>query len=357
MNLLLHLIRSTRLKASCLNKMSALGVLLLTACGVTSPIAVNTTEPAPVDLSNHIRRIGIYDQNMESNHEGTVIGLDEWIRHTDQLLTEAGRDAAMNGLMEELIKDPRFDTILMIETVSNVSLPFQDIPWAAMKDLCVDHGIDALFALSYFETDTKVTLKKARVGQKDLLRENVIIKGKEITLETLIENGWRIYDPFNKEILDEVVMNDQLVNKATGEDPFDAFQAVENRADSIISMSGKNGSYFGLRLQPYELTKKRELFIKGSENLEKAYALTQDKNWDAAKELWIIDAASTDNKISSRASHNLAVIHEFFGDLETALAWALKAYAIQESRYYNGYTDVLQDRLSNRTLIEEQLMK
>lgn len=335
--------------------------MLLTACSVTSPIAVNTTEPAPVDLSNHIRRIGIYDQNVESSKEETVIGLDEWVRHTDQLLTEAGRDAAMNGLLEELTKDPRFDTIMMIQSETSALLPFREdetnTPWAAMKDLCVDYGIDALFALSYFETDTKVTLKKAKVGQKDLLRENVIVKGKEITLETLIENGWRIYDPFNKEILDEVVMNDQLVNKATGEDPYDAFQAVENRADSIISLSGKSGSYFGLRLQPYEQTIEREFFIKGSENLEKAYALTLDNNWIAAKDLWIIDAANNDNKISSRACHNLAVIHEYFGDLENALAWAIKASVIQDSKYYHSYAEVLQDRLSNKALIEEQLMK
>ena len=344
-----------------LRRLPFFSILLFTACSVTSPIAVNTTEPAPVDLSKDIRRIGIYSEEFKSEEAVKSFGLDEWVQYTDQLLSEAGREAALKGLFEKLTEDPRFDTIVIIESDLDKKLFSQQsahaIQWNAMKDICLDNRVDALFSLAYFQTDTKVTLKKAKVNQKDLLRENIMVSGSEITLETLIENGWRIYDPFNKAVLDEIVLNEQLVNTAKGENSFDAFQAVEDRKDSLISISGKNGSTFALRLQPYERLIERDFFVKGSENMVKADEFIKNENWAEAKILWESDSTNPDPKISGRACHNLAVLSEYNGDLETALAWALKSTAVYNSKLAANYLDALETRLVKTQLIEEQLMK
>ena len=341
--------------------LSCFCLLLLTACSVTSPVAVSTTEPAPVDLSKDIKRIGIYGQELNSDQTIKSFGLEEWVRYTDQLLSEAGRQAALKGLFEELTRDPRFDTIVIIEAHTSQNLTVNRnmdlIPWNTIKDICLRNSIDALFSLAYFETDTKVSLKKAKVTQKNLLRENTTVNGREITLETLIENGWRIYDPFKKEVLDEIVLNEQLVNTARGEDPFDAFQAVEDRQDSLISISSKNGSSFALRLQPFEQRIERDFYVKGSENMVKANDFIKSENWAQAKILWESDSKNPDPKISGRAFHNLAVLNEYHGDVETAHAWALKSTAVYNSKLTANYLEALEARLVKTQIIEERLMK
>jgi len=335
--------------------------LTISSCGITQQVAVKTTEPAEVDLSAGIKRIGIINESITKELDPETGELEAWVSHSDKNLSEAAKDAALKGLFNELTHDSRFDSILILHQVNSSRLTTHDvnseIPWDHMKELCAKYQVDALFALAFHETDTRISLKKARIEQRNLLRERIQAKGHEITLETLIENGWRIYDPFNKRILDEITLKDQLVSRAKGEDPLKAFQAIEDRRDSLLSFSEKTGSNFGLRLQPSVHTISRPYYSKGSENLEKADDLAQSEDWQSAAALWKLDIAHTKPRIRGRAYHNMAVINEVHGDLHSAYDLATKSYEAFDSKLAKQYLLSLDQRIKNQQVLENQLLQ
>ena len=333
---------------------------IISSCGVTHQVSVQTMEPAPVDLSSNIKRIGIINESLVLDNPEVSSDLEAWVTYSDKQLSEAAKEAALAGLFDELSKDSRFDTILLIQNTKNDLLGSKsesnEIPWHAMEELCTRYEVDALFALASYETDTQISVKKTKFDQKDMLRERIALNGHEITLETLIENGWRIYDPFNKIILDEITLNNQIISKAKGEDPIMAFHAIEDRTDSVLVISKKTGSNFGLRLQPYSQTISRPYFAKGTENLEKADTMAKSENWQSAAELWKLDMSHPKPKMRSRAYFNLAVVNELHGDLDTALDWAAKSYGEYESKLTEQYLDALNQRLSRQKQLEDQYL-
>ncbi|MGB5691078.1 MAG: DUF6340 family protein [Flavobacteriaceae bacterium] len=335
--------------------------LMLSSCGVTQQVAVQTLEPAKVDLSSGIRRIGIINESMSEMDDQETSELEAWVRYSDQNLSEEAKNAALKGLFNELTHDTRFDSILVLHQETSLQLEgnqFNDgIPWEQMEELCKKYQVDALFALAFHETDTRISLKKTKLEKRNLLRERVETRGHEITLETLIENGWRIYDPYNKRILDEITLKNQLISKAKGEDPLEAFQAIEDRRDSVLSFSSKTGSNFGSRLHPQKQTISRPYFIKGSENLQKANEMAQAEDWQSAADLWKLDMAHTKPRIRSRAYYNMAVINEVHGDLQSALELATISNEVYDSKMTKQYVLALDDRIKNQQQIEDQYLQ
>ena len=333
---------------------------ILFSCGVTHKVSVPVWEPAPVDLANEIKRIGILNQSLNTQSTESLTGLEAWVAYSDEELSESAKNAALKALHKELLRDSRFDTVIVMSEQNDIgSLSFSDhntIPWEKMISLCQEFNVDAIFALAHHETDTELSIKKAKIKQKDLVRDNYTIRGNQIKLETLIENGWRIYDPYNKLILDEIMINNQIVSRGEGEDPYQAFESIVDRKDSVIVAGENAGTQFGSRLNPYAETIWRSYYIKGSSNLEKADSLARVEAWKDAAKLWEKDLSHPSPKIRGRAYFNMAVVNELHGDLESARDWAAKSYDIDDTRSTQRYLDDLYYRITRSNLIEEQAL-
>ena len=333
-------------------------LILFQACGTTKEVPVTVVEPAPVELSQEIKRIGVISSCSVVSETTVLEELEPWVSHMDNKWSQEAKKAALQGLFQQLSKDTKFDTILLLNDVPSKYITLgenkEEIDWDQLGSICLENDVDALFALASFQTDTEVSIKKTRIEQKNLLREVVKIPGNEITLKTMIENGWRIYDPGKRAILDEITINDELTSSAQGEDPYMAFQAIEDRKDSLISKGSKAGHNFGSRLQPYSTVVWRDYYTKGSTNMEKADSLAQSDNWQQAAALWKLDIVHPKEKIRARAQYNLAVANELHGDLESAVNWATKSYDTYASKSTELYLDQLQTRVLNTNRIEEQ---
>lgn len=334
-------------------------LLCLTACSSTRQLGVTTLEPASVELAHNIKRIGIINSSLPSEREEYKDRLDQILSSEDQELARQGTDAAINGLFDELAKDKRFDEILLLEDVPEVIKGIDKTPteqsWQTIESLCEKHQVDAIFSLAYYDTDTKMSLKKTKMEQRDLMREKVEVKAHEITLETLIENGWRIYDPQHKEIIDEFTFNDQITSSAKGISPMRALRSIRDRKDSVLHKSMNAGSTYGSRLQPSKQLIYRDYYTNGSENLLEADKLAQQEDYKGATALWKQDIEHSSSKIRARACHNLAVIEEFSGDLETALDWASKSYDQAKSKIAQDYIEELKLRIAQKETIAQQL--
>jgi len=221
-------------------------VISITACSSTKQVVIDTMEPAPIDLAKEIRKIGVVNASREVKDVIQQGGLDYLVDAQDKWLNEKGKTAALEGLVEELQSDPSFKSVALLEDVSNTMLDFHSIDntidWNKIQAICLENEVDVIFALSYYNLETEVKLKKTTMQELNLMRDKVEVEAQEITLATLIKNGWRIYDPKSELVLDEFVFDDEIVASAKGVNPVDALRAVENRKDSIQIGKHKGGN-------------------------------------------------------------------------------------------------------------------
>ena len=333
-------------------------LVIIISCSTTRNVDILTIEPAPVSLSNTIKRIGVIGGNIHLTKEKEQTGLHQLIYRENLQLAEEARDAAINGLYNELAADKRFDTIILIEDIVQNDLDPElrgnYLNWKTIESLCQEHKVDAIFSMAYYDSDTRVSLKKTTMEQLNLLRVKEKVAAHQITLETLIENGWRIYDPANKLLIDEFTFNDQIVSTAKGLDPYEALQAIEGRAKNIVEQSTQAGSSYGARLQPYEHSITRQYYVKCTPNFEQAEAFTLSGDWDSAAKLWKKETENPDPKINGKACYNLAILNERNNNLTSAMDWATRAYSQYQYKKFAVYIEALKFRMKQNDLIQLQ---
>ena len=333
--------------------------LVLVSCSATKQYTLSALEPASVDLATSITKIGVINESNTSARSTYKTRIEQILSTKDQQLQKDGIDAAISGLFDELVKDQRFDTVQLIETKINNSMGLGDladnIAWDEIKEICDVYGVDAIFSLAYYEADTQISVKKKKIEEQNMLRQYVKVAGHEITLETLIENGWRIYDPYNEMVIDELVFNDQITSTGTGSNEMDAFYDMSDRREAVLDQSKNAGSSYGLRLLPQEQEVIRDYYVRGSEKLVEAKHLILEDNWEAAASLWEQEVSNENVKIKAKACHNMAFYNEMNGKYQAALDWAIKASEHDADKAILAYKEALQERIANTKIALEQL--
>ncbi len=330
-------------------------------CSATKEYALSALEPAKVGLSTTITKIGIINENAASEKSAYKTRMEQLLSAKNRQLEKVGIEAAIVGLFNELQKDQRFDTIQLILTEVNESKGLGDtidaIAWSAIRDICETHGVDAIFSLAYYETDTQVSLKKKAVEEQNMLRQMVKVSGLEITLETLIENGWRIYDPYNQKVIDEIVFNEQITATGQGSNPLYALENIEDRRETVSEQSTQAGSLYGRRLLPQEKEVMRDYYVRGSNKLVEAKKLTIEGHLEAAADLWKMETTHENDNIKAKACFNMAFYQETQGRYTSALDWAEKAYAHIPNKRAFAYLKTLENRIDQSKIVQEQLQR
>lgn len=332
-----------------------ISLVTIVSCNATRDIEISTLEPAPVTLSHNIKRVGIIGGEVHVKEDNQRTGINLLISQENQQLALKAKDAAIAGLYDELSSDKRFDTIILLEDIVQNEEDLQNygdyLNWNTVESLCKEYRVDAIFSMAYYESDTRVSLKKTTMEQLDLLRVKTKVSAQQITLETLIENGWRIYDPSSKLLIDEFTFNNQIVSTAKGLRPYEALQAIEGRTESIIEQGKNTGSSYGSRLHPYEHSVTRDYYVRGTPGFEQAEVFTLSGDWDAAEDLWKKEAENSDSKISGKACYNLAILNERNKHLADAMEWATMAYSKYQTKKLEVYIEALKSRQSKNQII------
>ncbi|WP_297702442.1 hypothetical protein, partial [uncultured Eudoraea sp.] len=92
-------------------------LVIIVSCSTTRNVEIETMEPAQVSLSNAIKRVGIIGGRVHLKDENEQTGLNRLISRENQILAIKAKDAAINGLYNELVGDKRFDTIILLEDI------------------------------------------------------------------------------------------------------------------------------------------------------------------------------------------------------------------------------------------------
>jgi len=323
----------------------------------TQELYLNVTQPAPVTISKDIKTVGIIDRSTPTDQTKMLDLLDKILSLEGADLDEIGTGETIKGVTEELKNNNRFTEVRLLSDLefkaTNLGVLPTPLTWEQVDGICREQGIDALFALEMYDTDTHIDYSTASKQIKTPLGN---IPGIEHTasMETLVKTGWRIYSPADRAILDEHIVAESVIFTGRGINPLTAVSALLGRKEAVKEVSKKAGHIYALRLLPYRFTATRDYYVKGTDNFKIAKRRAQLGKWDEAALLWEKEIVNPKMKVAGRAHYNMAIINEINGDMEGAIAWAQKAYADYKNKLGLRYVRILENRQYNNEVLKYQ---
>jgi hypothetical protein len=329
----------------------------LTSCKINQ-LYLSVVEPAPVTLSKNVTKVGVINRSMPTDETRILDVLDKALTLEGVNLDKDGAEQCIAGLSSELTNNLRFTEVKALTDIDFRTPKLGSFPvplsWDIVNKVCRETGVDALFALEYYDTDTKLNYSTKNVDIKTPL--GITIPGIEhqADMEAIVKTGWRIYDPANQVIADEYNHFQSVVYSGRGINPLVALAGLINRKEAIIEVSNKAGHDYAFRLIPFTLRVMRDYYVKGTDNFKIAKRKAQNGKWDEAGQLWEKEIDNPKMKIAGMACYNMAIINEINGNVEDALVWAQKAYEDYNIKPAREYVRILENRLWKKDILEEQ---
>ncbi|MCO5241975.1 MAG: DUF6340 family protein [Chitinophagaceae bacterium] len=330
---------------------------VLCSCASTELVRLSVLEPAPVTLPGHIKNIGIINRSGIAEQNKVVDVVDKVFSMEGAELDKEGAESGIAGLENELIKNQRFDRITIIRDStlkSNVPGIFPaPVSWDVVEKICRKNKSDALFALELFDTDSKISYAANPVTVNTPLGKVLGVE-HQASMLTTVKMGWRIYDPVERNILDEFPVVGRMTFSGKGINPVKAAGAIIGRKEALKQVSNKAGQDYALRIIPFWLRVSRDYYVRGTDNFRTARRKAQAGNWDGAAALWQSETANNKSKVAGRACYNMAIISEINGNLGEAMQWAQKAYEDYNNKLALRYVKILENRAAKNALLQEQ---
>ncbi len=335
--------------------------MLLIGCSATNNLTMSAVEPAPITLSKDVTRIGIINRSLPSEGNKTADKIDKILSAEGLNLDKEGSEAAILALKDQLERNETIEEIVIIDDLVHLRKGLSVFPstltWNEIETLCEEYKVDAIFSLAFYDTDTKVSYKATMLDIPNDLGVKVAVPAHELTLNTLVENGWRVYDPYAKRIADELVFSDHVVSVGKGINPIKAYEAIIGRKEAVLHQSKYMGMDYAQRLLPYKHRVNRDYFVRGTDNFKIAQRKAQAGDWDGAAILWQQETVNPDPKVAGRACYNMAISNEINGELDEAMQWASKSYTDYNNNYALSYLNTLKYRASQKEVLSQQLSR
>ena len=321
----------------------ALVVLAFTSC--KNRVYLTVHEPAAVFLEKEYETAGIINRTYSSGATKPLDVLDNALT-LEGNLDHKGSKAAVQGLYDQLTTNQRFKKVVLMDsmTVKNGGIDIfpAPLPWDEVEKLCEENGVQLLFVLEVYDTDTKVDIQPTTSTTNTPLG-NVTVPSTNVNMVTTLKTGWRIYDPKNKWIRDEFWLRDRLTQNGRG--TIDSFATLARRGQMVTQISTQVGRFYAGRVENQRFRVWRNYFKAGSRNLKIAHRRALVGDWDGAADLWQKETENPKRKVAGRACHNMAIYAEINGDLYGALEWAQKAYADYRCGEAEDYARTLRRRI------------
>lgn len=331
------------------------------ACSSTNRLTMGITQPAQVSIASDVAQIGIINRSEASEKNKIVDNIDKVLSLEGLNLDKEGAQKAVSGLRYELERGNRFESVKIIEGNKDLEKGLGVFPsalsWEIVDRICEENGVDVLFSLEFYDTDTAADYKMTLVRIPNNLGIVAEVPGHRIQLNTLIKNGWRVYDPSDRTIVDEYITNNQVSSVGEGINPIKALEAVMGRKESVMDISANLGANYALNTKPERIRIARDYFVKGSDNFKIAKRRALTGNWDGAAELWNAELNNPKLKVAGRAHYNMAISNEINGNLKQAIDFASKAYTDYGTNEALRYVNMLKRRVVDQQKLNSQLAK
>lgn len=331
--------------------------IVFCSCSSTNRLTINVTEPAPAPIHPDIKKVGIINRSLPTDKNKNLDNLDKILSVEGKNLDKDGAGQAIFGLYDELTVNPGLSEVKILDSVDVRSASHgvfpSPIPWNTIEKICHENEVDAIFALCFYDTETTIDYQAVPTEIETPLGSVPAVE-HQATVNTSINTGWRIYDPANKFIADEFVVNDRVISTGRGINPLKAAQAIIGRKEAVLQISNNIGHYYGTRILPYHTNVSRQYYVRGTDNFKVAKRRAQTGDWDSAAELWKKEVSHRKGKVAGRACYNMAIINEINGDLDAAIKWASKSYTDYNNKKALQYLNILKNRVESIKQLEQQ---
>lgn len=308
---------------------------------------MDVTEPAPIQLSSGIHKVAVLNRSLP-NKEGSIpANLEKILSLEGMQLDSLGAEYCIDGMIQELKANAIYHEVIKVNDSvpgSGLSIFPAQLTWSLVEDICSTHQVDALYVLSFFDTDARINYQTVPVSVNSPVGAVKTLE-HQATMQTVMKVGFRLYDPKRKLILDEYMINDVLVSRGRGINPLKAVEAILGRKEAVLQVSTDLGIEYALRVLPYNIRVARRYFVRGNDALKTARRKAETGNWSGAAELWESSTNSPKRRTAGRACYNMAVYAEMQGDLEGAISWAQIAYEDYNNKLARDYVRLLNNRL------------
>ena len=331
-------------------------LIFLSSCGSKKSVTTEVMKPALVSLDPTIKKIGVLNRSMPSKTNSLLDDLDKILSIEGADLDKEGAEQSILALKNELSKNPKFTQVKLIETSTETNPGGGVFPaafsWDIVEKICNINNIDALFVLSVYDTDAVASYDTFNTKVKGPLGLEIPAIHHSVTIVTDVKVGWRVYDPVNKVISDELAVNQKTTTKGRGINPVKAIEAAKKRKESVMQISQQMAIDYSGRLLPYKDKVYRKYYVSGTPNFETAKRFVETGQWEKAAELWKKEVNNKDIKIAGQACFNMAFYNEIKGDFTQAIEWANKSYTEYENKKGLKYREDLEERINNRNLLK-----
>lgn len=341
----------TLIPAACL-------ALLSISCSSTNLMTLSVMEPAPVTISPSIRTVGIVSRTKPEDQNRVLDALHRVVSLEGQAIEIEGAQSSIDGLQSQLNWNKRFDRVKFLDQVDLRGFGAGVFPaplgWDEVAKVCKDNGVDALFVLEVFTTDTKFDYAAKPASLQTPVGEIKTVE-HQVNMRTNVQTGWRIYDPVRKAIYDEYSLNRDMNFAAKTVNPLVAAEGMIERKEAVKKVGYMAGQAYASRIQPYWIRVSRDYYVKGTDNFTQGMRLARAGQWDDAAKGWLQDTRDGSHKIAGRACYNMAIISEINGELDNAISWAQKSYTEHGNKLALTYLRLLRDRKYNQSVLDHQM--
>lgn len=317
--------------------------------------------PAPVSVPSHIQKIVLVDRTKPQSEglailEGIITGeLPFEVRNAVQ--------ATLSSLQMSLNSSPRFQIVRANERlpggIFGQMFP-NPLDWYTVEQLANRYNADAVLTLENFSSDFIITdqqrLIKKTVTEGKTSRQ-IEVQGWYVEGVANVSAGFRLYDPKNRNIVDQQRFEKRNLWSAEGETKAQAIALLISKADATRIVGELAGASYASKIAPMYAEIRRGFFPKSKTNTAVAQGarLAEVDQWAQAIQTWEDALSGADVETGGMLAYNIAVGYEVLGSLELSKEWAGKAFTDFGLKKGRNYVRTLNGLIQQQALVEQQM--
>lgn len=334
-------------------------VLLSTSC--SKNVSMTRLVPAPVTVPTHVQKIVLVDRTKPQSEGLAILGgiitgeLPFEVRNAAQ--------ATLSSLQISLNSSPRFQIVRATERlpggIFGQMFP-NPLDWYTIEQLATQYQADAVLTLENFSSDFVITdqqrLIKKTVTEGKTTKE-VEVQGFYLEGVATVSAGFRLYDPKDRNIVDQQRFEKRNLWSAEAETKAQAMALLISKADAARAVGEMAGAGYAAKIAPMYAQINRGFFPKSKTEpaVAQGARLAEVDQWEQAIAVWQTALPSADEESGGMLSYNIAVGYEVLGSLELAKQWAGKAYTDFGLKKGRSYVNTLNGLINQDALLDQQM--
>ena len=339
-----------------------LTVLLSSSCRTTRYVTFNSSRPAEITFAPEIQNFVIVDRTEFENKNVNIIeGVLTGERPGDD---KRGVLEMMMNFRQQMENTGRFQVKVSEERLKGNQV-LGELPspesWETIIRIANENQADLVVMVEVFDSDFRVMDSRETIMRK--IAEGAITKTIPVIEfyskgDGRLTSGFRIYDPLNKEIIDQELFDVNHHWESKGLTPIAASNALIHRGEAMRILSSMAGRRYASKLAPTPIRIRREFWArrKGAPEIAIGTRYADVNEWNKSIETWQ-RGLDTSSKRKARGGycHNIAVAYEVLGDFEKALEWSSRAWVEYKDKKSKYYHRALRNRIRDEQILNDQL--